>query len=165
MQDWILPAVVGGLAVVTAVLGVALVRLRRRDAGELARARDEADRLRERVAGIEERLAETAPVSAEAPEFVITELGTGPADSPAVPAVPARIDGRLFADLVLRESVVKAAALAHGVRRACGPETRYRIRYEIKRETKRSRKQRRVELRAARRYLQAQRRTRGEDAA
>lgn len=169
MQEWVLPVLVGVLALLTLVLGVVLARTRTRAGAELAAARQEAAELRDRVAGIERRLAE--PVHrdpAEVTEFVITDLGSTPSDgavTAAVPAVPGRIDGRLFADLVLRESVVKAAALAHGVRRAWAPETRDRIRYEIKRETKRSRKQRRQELRAARRFLRAQQPTAREDAA
>lgn len=168
-QDWWLPALLVVLTVVTVVLGVALVRLRARAHADLAAARREADELRERVAGIEQRLgAEPAPAELADPavEFLITDLpaeGSGAADLP--PPTPGRIEGRLFADLVLRESVVKAAALAHGVRRAWAPENRHRIRYEIVRETRRSRKQRRVELKAARRQLHAQRRAAREDAA
>ena len=60
-----------------------------------------------------------------------------------------RIDGSLFADLVLRESVVKGISLAYGVRRALSPETRNRIRFLMRQEVRRSRKQRRADLRAA----------------
>ena len=36
--------------------------------------------------------------------------------------------------MVLRETVVKAASLAHGVRRGLAPATRNRIRFEMKQE-------------------------------
>jgi hypothetical protein len=83
------------------------------------------------------------------------------------------VPGPLFADLVLRESVVQAASLASGLRRALAPETRNRIRFEMKREVKRARKQRRADLRRARREWEARQRaevrldepTAGEDAA
>ena len=51
---------------------------------------------------------------------------------------------------MLRESLVKAASLGYGVRRALAPETRNRIRFEMKREVKRSRRQRRAELKEVR---------------
>ncbi|NYG56084.1 hypothetical protein [Nocardioides perillae] len=102
------------------------------------------------------------------PAYVITGVGDRPR-APGGPApAPARLEGRLFADLVLRESVVKAAALAHGVRRAAAPETRDRVRVELRRELRRARKQRRADLRAARRHLHAEQRAdlaAGEDAA
>ena len=64
----------------------------------------------------------------------------------------------VFADIVLRETVVQAASLVHGVRRALSPETRNRIRFEMRREVKRSRKQRRADLREARREWEARQR-------
>ena len=70
-----------------------------------------------------------------------------------LPVVAGRIDGRLFADLVLRETVVKGASLAHGVRRALEPENRFRMRYTFRREVKSARKRRRLELREARRLV------------
>jgi hypothetical protein len=60
--------------------------------------------------------------------------------------------------MVLRESVVKAASLAHGVRRGLAPESRNRIRFEMKQEVRRSRKQRRADVKAARRDLHARQR-------
>ena len=69
---------------------------------------------------------------------------------------------------MLRETVVRAASLAHGVRRALAPETRNRIRFEVKREIRRSRKQRKADLREARRDWEARQRaamTDDEDAA
>jgi uncharacterized SAM-binding protein YcdF (DUF218 family) len=89
-------------------------------------------------------------------EYVITHLGE-PEQEPEVEAVPAVAPG-LFADLVLRETVVQTASLFHGVRRALSPENRNRIRFEMRREVKRSRKQRRLDVREARREWEARQR-------
>jgi hypothetical protein len=94
-------------------------------------------------------VTQAAPV-----EFVITGLGTEPAEA----TEPARVDGAVFADTVLRETVVKAASLAHGVRRGLAPATRNRIRFEMKQEVRRSRKQRRADLKTAQRDLHARQR-------
>lgn len=170
--QWLLPALVGALVVLTSLLVAALLRNRSRARAELAQARAETERLRQRVEGIEQLLTVTPPTP-EASGFVITDMGSAElsahgAGAPAqdlIPAVPARIEGRLFADLVLRDTVVKVAGLAHGVRRALAPENRFRMRYEFGREVKRSRRARRAELREARRHLQSLRRPRSEDAA
>ncbi len=71
-----------------------------------------------------------------------------------MPTVPAPV----FADLVLRETVVQTASLFHGLRRALSPETRNRIRFHMRQEVKRSRKQRRAELREVRREWAARQR-------
>jgi hypothetical protein len=135
--------------------GVALRRVRARTAEQLALARAEADELRAQIDDIERRLA--APTPADEQEYVITRLGDG-AD-PGEPTTPApMVAGPLFADLVLRESVVQAASLATGVRRALSPETRNRVRFEMKREVKRARKQRRADLRQAKREWDARQR-------
>ncbi len=63
-----------------------------------------------------------------------------------------------FADIVLKETVVMAASLAHGVRRGLAPANRNRIRFEMKQEVRRSRKQRRADLKAAQRDLHARQR-------
>lgn len=120
-------------------------------------------RLSARLADLEARTATPEPStdSTASPErvepaaYVITGLHEGDAqvEHEAVEGVPARIDGRLFADIVARESVVKAAGLAHGLRRALSAENRNRIRFEMKREVKRSRKQRRADLKASMRRL------------
>ncbi len=60
---------------------------------------------------------------------------------------------------MLRESVVQAASLVAGLRRALAPETRNRIRFEMRQEVKRARRQRRADLRQARRELEARQRT------
>ena len=77
-------------------------------------------------------------------EFVITDLGREQR-----PVEPVHLDGPAFADIVLKETVVKAASFARGVRRGLAPATRNRIRFEMKQEVRRSRKQRRSDLKAA----------------
>ncbi|HSX67773.1 hypothetical protein [Nocardioides sp.] len=139
------------------VAGVVLVRREReRTESELARTRAEAAELRAKV----EALARAAQVVREPEEFVITRVGEEPDNDDIAPgtAAPQRIDGRLFLDLVARESVVKAAALGHGVRRALAPEVRNRIRFEMKREVKRSRRARKDEYRRVRDEIRARER-------
>jgi hypothetical protein len=140
---------VGGLALVCLVLLVALLRLRSRAvhlAGELALLRRRLDDL--------EQVGPPAAASAPAPvEFVITDLG-----KQQTPPEPVHLAGPAFADVVLRETVVKAASLAHGVRRGLAPATRNRIRFEMKQEVRRARKQRRADLKAAQRDLHSRQR-------
>lgn len=160
MQDWIVPAVAGGLALVALVLATAQVRARRRTERELAQARLETGELRARLTDLERRL--TRPdARQQQTEFVITDLGRDEAAAPAAPEAPApppQVGSALFADLVLRETVVKAASLVYGVRRALDAETRNRIRFEMKREVRRSRKQRKADTREARREWAARQR-------
>ena len=78
-------------------------------------------------------------------------------DAPYLPG-PSEPDGKLFADIVARESVIKVAGLAAGLRRALAPEIRNRIRFEMRREVLRARKQRRAELKAALRDFRARER-------
>ncbi|WP_134741640.1 hypothetical protein [Nocardioides sp. 503] len=161
-EDWTVPAwTIVSAVVVVLLLGVVLVlitvRGRRRSARDRAAAQAEAARLRDQVAEIARRLDEAAAVpapgrpEADTSDYVITRIGTP--DEPA-PVVPAPV----FADLVLRESVVQAASLVAGLRRALAPETRHRIRFEMRREVKRSRKQRRADLKTARREWEARQR-------
>jgi hypothetical protein len=127
-----------------------------------ARSRSE---LAERVTALEATLASLQ--AARVPEhrveptsYVITAVadeGSGEEPEPSR-VVEGRIDGPLFADIVARESVIKAAGLAHGLRRALAPEARNRIRFGMRQETKRSRKQRRADLKAALRDMQARER-------
>jgi hypothetical protein len=152
MLQWIVPATTAVLGVLALALSVTLLRVRTRTDRELAEARAEAASLRGQVEEIERRLAAPAARPA-ATEYVITHLGE-PEPEPSPPA----IDRALFADLVLRESVLKAASLGHGLRRALSPEARNRIRFEMRREVKRSRKQRRLDVRAARREWAARQR-------
>lgn len=179
-EEWGVPAWLAVLAVVAlASLLVATLRLTREIADHrhlLAALRDEVARrslaqaeTADRLARVERRLARLHQ-NADA-EFVITDLGDlaglgDPGEHPLdaeVPAAPQQvvsIEGPLFADLVLRESVVQVASFAQGLRRALSPETRNRIRFEMRREVKRSRRQRRQETRLARRAWEAQQRRR-----
>ena len=106
--------------------------------------------------------APTPPSTSEKAEYVITRLGAEPEAEPAPTMEP-----RLFADIVLRESVVKAASFAYGVRRGLSPANRNRIWFEVRREVKRARKQRKAEEREAVREWRARQRAavREDDAA
>ncbi|WP_408895507.1 hypothetical protein ACJ5H2_11410 [Nocardioides sp. R1-1] len=157
-------------AVAVLVLAVAAYRLSRsvRQARShtealLAAAAQDAEALREQLAGIEAELRakqELAPrqrpvAVVDDREYVITDLGQENG-----PRVPARVvPAPLFADILLRESVIKTAALAAGLRRALSPEVRNRIRFEMRREVKRSRKERKLMLKAARRDWESRQRT------
>lgn len=163
------------LAVLTLLLVLALVaavarldrslrRSRQHTEELLAAAASDADALREELAGLELRLRTRAtavevrdrvPVAVvDDREYLITDLG-----NQRGPKVPARVvPAPQFADILLRESVIKTAALAAGLRRALAPEIRNRIRFEMKREVKRSRKERRLMLRAARRDWESRQR-------
>ena len=157
--DWLVIAVPAALLVLALAAVVLLLRDRARSRAELSATRAESRELRTRVDAL---AAQMAAARLEPEEFVITHVGDDPSrTSDGDVAAQERIDGRLFADIVLRESVVKAAALTHGVRRALAPETRNRIRFEMRREVKRSRKQRRDTLRSIRREMQARERASG----
>lgn len=159
MPGWVALATLGALVVLAALLAVLLLRSRSRSGRALRDLEAESSSLRARVDDIERRL--TAAVSKPAQEwpgdeYVITQLGEDP--DPADAVVPTRPAAPLFADLVLRESVVQAASLASGVRRALSPERRNRIRFEMRREVKRARRQRRSEHKEARRQWEARQR-------
>ena len=156
--DLLVPAALALGVVLALVLLAVLLRDRSKVRAELVATRAEAAELRSRIDAL---AVQVAASRREPEEFVITHLGedgfeTGPEGLPQ--PEDQRIDGKLFADLVLRETVVKAAALGHGVRRAMAPETRNRIRFEIKREVRRSRKARKEETRQVRREMQDRRR-------
>jgi hypothetical protein len=145
------------LAAVCLVLGLTLLVALGRLRAVTARSRAEVHDLRERLERLEER--DAAPTPAAAPvaapvEYVITDLGRLREPEPE----PGRLDGAAFADAVVKETVVKAASLAHGVRRGLAPAARNRIRFEMKQEVRRSRKQRRADLKAAQRDLHARQR-------
>lgn len=138
---------------------VVTVAGRRRLEQDLAATRAE-------VAGLRDRLDELVRRPAAAPErrgdrvdYVITSLPEHAAAVSPDGRADIDLDGdgegqpsrREFASIALTESAVKAAALAHGVRRALSPETRNRIRFEMGREVKRSRRHRRREVKLARR--------------
>jgi hypothetical protein len=144
------------LALLCLTLLVIVVRGRRAWALDIRLARSELGELRARVEQLERTGGTTSGPSA-ATEYLITGLGDEIAPEPGSGA-PARVDGPLFADTVLRETVVKAASLAHGVRRGLQPATRNRIRFEMRQEVRRSRKQRRADLKTARRDLHARQR-------
>jgi hypothetical protein len=144
---------VGGLSLVCLVLTLAVLRLR----AAAARTRTELGRLREQLEELGLRGPSSTTVTrpvAEPVEFVITDLGS----QASQPPTPVQLDGAAFADTVLRESVVKAISLAHGLRRGLGPATRNRIRFEMKQEVRRARKQRRADLKAAQRDLHVRQR-------
>ncbi|MGC4112653.1 MAG: hypothetical protein QM747_19950 [Nocardioides sp.] len=150
---------VGVLALACLALLVGLVRTRSaatRAAADLAVLRhrlDELERAGHESAGVSgsatpSESGATAPV-----EFLITDLGR-----PQPDPEPLHLSGPAFADIVLKESVVKAASLVHGVRRGLAPATRNRIRFEMRLEVRRARKQRRADLKAAQRDLRARQR-------
>ncbi|MEV5002041.1 hypothetical protein [Nocardioides sp. LML1-1-1.1] len=154
------------VVLVAAVLGLqrSLRRSRQQTEALLDAAASDADALREQLAGLEVRLRtqttavetrDRVPVAVvDDREYLITDLGQDRG-----PRTPARVvPAPLFADILVRESVIKTAALAAGLRRALSPEVRNRIRFEMKREVKRSRKQRKLMLRAARRDWEARER-------
>ncbi len=115
--------------------------------------RDEASR---RVAPSSTNDGASAPSSTSvAGEYVITRIGNADADVVEVVDPP---DAKLFADIVLRETVVKAASFAHGVRRGLSPEIRNKMWFEMRREVRRARKQRRADLKAAQRDWKARQR-------
>ena len=179
-QDILLWAAVSAVVACTLLALTILLRDRARLRRELQAQQTDVERLRSRVDGL---VAARAPHHVEAPEYVITDLGeldhgfepfetvaprppqepTGAARRPQ-PTVE-RIDGRLFADIVLRETVVKAAALTHGVRRALAPEVVWRVRGEVRRELKRARRQRKADLKTARREFESRRRAQMGDVA
>lgn len=161
--DLTVPAWAGVVAAVVLVASLVVVllavRSRHRATSRAAAAESATIELHARLDDLEHRLEArtTGRVSMER-EYVITSLGEErtAAESP-VPALPAPA----FADAVLRETAVHAAALVHGVRRALSPEVRNRIRFEMKQELRRSRKARKVEAREALREYRARHRAAG----
>jgi hypothetical protein len=158
-MDWSLDAAtltVVAVAVVallaTLVLGVLLVRERRRnDAALAALFAGQADlrRLLEerQPAGPAAAPAVTRPVA----EFVITDAGEARPDVDDRP-----VSDRIVLSATLGEPLVKAAAFTFGVRRALSAESRNRIRFAMRREVRRARKQRKQEMRAAWRRMRAE---------
>ena len=160
MSEWVVWVPVALLTLAVGWLAVALLRDRSQAREQLAATYALVAVLEERVAALEEARSALPEEgrSSEPPTYVISRIAEPAAE------VDRRIDGSLFADLVLRESMVKGISLAYGVGRALSPETRNRIRFLMRQEIKRSRKQRRLDLRAARRHLADMQRA-GEDAA
>ncbi|WP_162598761.1 hypothetical protein [Nocardioides gilvus] len=149
---------VAGVLVLMLVLVWVLVG-QRRTRRELARSREMHDELLARLALLERPAITQAPASTV--EFVITDVGETPdaGETGARRATPAtRIEGRLFADIVARETVVKAASWSHGLRHALSAENRNRLRFEMTRETKRSTRQRKADVKEALRQYYARER-------
>jgi len=144
-------------AVALAALLLALLGVRR-----ARRAESLAAALVERVALLESPVTEaprTVADDADASTYVITGLDElTDRDEPDQVPVAVPIDGRLFADIVVRETVVKAASWTAGLRRALAPESRNRIRFHVRQETKRAGRERRAETRQAMREFRARER-------
>ena len=148
-----------GLAAAGAVALVALVvaLLAHRRA---RRAESLVSSLAERVALLATPAAQSPPVTDSATTaFVITQVGAEEQADPA-PVIPVArpIGGRLFTDIVARETVVKAAGWTHGLRRALSPESRNRIRFAVRQETKVAGRERRAEMKQALREFRARER-------
>lgn len=167
-QAWLAAVVVAGAVALAGLVLAARAGARARRAERLA-----AD-LAERVALLESPVASAPPPRREdetVGTYVITGVGTtdatpdatsdatpDAAPGPAPAPVAAPIDGRLFADIVARETVVKAASWTHGLRRALSPQTRNRIRFEVRQETRRAGRERRAETKQALREFRARQR-------
>jgi hypothetical protein len=176
MTEAILLAACLVLAVVVVGLSVALSRLRSLTAYDVAALRAELGLRIEALEGSRHGLAGARPARpanegearpARRPDeaawpaswesdYVITRIGDDAEVEAAV--VVERPDARLFADLVLRETVVKAASVAYGVRRGLSPEHRNKMWFEMRREVRRARKQRRADLKEAQRAWKARER-------
>ena len=153
-------AVLAAVALVALLVAVLAVTVARRAVARFeALAREVRAVMPSPEAGTETALAaEPEPVD-ETAAFVITDAGADrPADDDRS-VLPERIDGRLFVDIVARETLVKAASWGHGLRRALAPETRNRIRFEVRQQARQSRKDRKVEMREALREYRARRGT------
>jgi hypothetical protein len=156
VSEWVVWVPVALLALGFGWLAAALLRDRSQVRDQLASAYALVAVLEERILALEEARS-AAPAAGspnESPTYVVSRIAE-PSSADRTPSadVDRRIEGSLFADLVLRESMVKGISLAYGVGRALSPETRNRIRFLMRQEVKRSRKQRRIDLRAARRHL------------
>lgn len=154
-QAWL--AGVGTVLLALSLVSLWLATSARRRASS---AEDLAASLLQRIEG------STAPPAAdgsaqdlpERPAHLITEVGTAVTPEQDAAVVPARIEGRLFSDIVARETVVKTAGLVHGLRRAASPEVRNRVRFEMRQELKRTRRRRRADLKEALRDLRRRQR-------
>ncbi len=125
-----------------------------------AAPRSLARSLAERLDLLESPVTEGPRVADEAATstYVITGLADEPVAARTEAPLAQPIDGRLFADIVARETVVKAASWTHGLRRALAPETRNRIRFEVRQETRRAGRERRAEMKQALREFRARER-------
>ncbi|GAA1919204.1 hypothetical protein [Nocardioides hwasunensis] len=157
-QVWLVAA--GAVALTALVLALLARRRARRAEGLLETLVARVALLESPATDVPVPLADTGATT-----YVITGVGDGAAATtaptdPPDPEVPlARpIDGRLFADIVARESVVKAASWTHGLRRALSPESRNRIRFHVRQETKQAGRERRAEMKQALREFRARER-------
>jgi len=149
---WVLLTVTGVLAVLVGVLALRMRRLERRLAA--LSASSDANWLLSTVDNNQFASLDDSEATHRPAEFVITRIGEPEKEAEPAPTVPAPV----FADLLLKETVVQTASLFHGLRRALEPETRNRIRFHMRQEVKRSRKQRRTELKEVRREWAARQR-------
>ncbi len=153
---WLLLTVTGVLALLVLALVLLILRLRGRLVAveqELLARRSPSSDANVLRNGLPDSTFTSLDEPQGATDYVITQVGEPVVEEP-VPSVP----GPVFADLLLKETVVQTASLFHGVRRALSPETRNRIRFHMRQEVKRSRKQRRTELREVRREWAARQR-------
>jgi hypothetical protein len=156
-QAWLTAACAAALAVALVALLLALRAQHRAVRAETLVA-SLAESLDQRPAapGSSSAAGTTPPVTDEVSAYVITDVGST-ATHEAGP-VAQDIDGRLFADIVARETVVKAASWTAGLRRALSPESRNRIRFEMRQETRRAGRERRAEMKQALREFRARER-------
>lgn len=157
-QAWLVVAGAVALASLLAALLAAMIawRVARR---ALARVEDLSARVAAQEAAPPPTSAGAVPAPREpATPYVITGLDT------ATPVPSATIEGRLFADVLARESAVRAAAWSHGVRRALAPESRNRIRFQVRQQAKQARRDRRSEVKEALREYRARHRAEPADA-
>ena len=150
-QVWLVAA--GALALAALLVAALALRAAHR---ATARVEDLLARPTDARADAPETVA--APAPAEATPYVITGLDPAPpppASATAARPVAERIDGRLFTDIVARETVVRAASWSHGIRHALSPEVRNRIAFQVRQQAKQQRRDRRTEVREALRQYRA----------
>lgn len=159
----ILGAVAGALLALALVALVSVLRRRSRPdlVGQLEASQREADDLRQRLdvaharlqgrTGRTGRRQEPAPDDgAEQAPFVITDVGLLPEQGE-----PVDVPDRWVLSATLGGPLVKAAALAHGVRRALSAESRNRIRFQMRQEVRAARKRRRLDYKQYQRDVRA----------
>ncbi|MCF6377438.1 hypothetical protein L2K70_07460 [Nocardioides KLBMP 9356] len=155
-QVWL--AAAGAVALAALVLALLGLRRARRAESLVASLAERVAALDLPVAGSPRPVADSAG-GADTSAYVITRLDDGGREvAPEQVPVAVPIDGRLFVDVVARETVVKAASWTAGVRRALAPETRNRIRFHVRQETRRAGRERRAETKQALREFRARER-------
>jgi hypothetical protein len=149
---WVLLVATAVLAVLVGVLAGRVHRLEQRLEAHRSPSSDPIDR-NFGIPDLPIGSLDAQPPAPQPVEYVITRVGEPEPEEPAPTGPPP-----VFADLLLKETVVQTASLFQGLRRALAPETRNRIRFHMRQEVKRSRKQRRTELREVRREWAARQR-------